>query len=202
MSDARTRTSPRPATSDTTTDELVGLFHSADAVESAISDLASAGWDRSELSLLAQKSALDPTPPIGRATAEQAADAPNTARAPVVSEPDIQQGRTLATSLAGVTAAFIAAGATVATGGTALAAVIGATAVGGGAAAAVEALGQWVGHSRAEFLEQQIKRGGILLWVMLRTPDQEARAREILTRRGAEVIPAHETELPQRPAAR
>lgn len=193
------RVSPRMADTHThalppaTTDEVVGLFRAADAVESAISDLASAGWDRSELSLLAQKSVIDSTPPIGGASTEQAADDPQTTRAPVVSEPDVQQGRTLATSLAGVTAAFIAAGATVLSGGTALVAVIGAAAAGGGAAAAVEALGQWVGHSRAEFLDQQIKHGGILLWVMLRRPEQEARAREILTRHGAEIIHAHQT---------
>lgn len=196
MSDAQTNARPAP-----TTDEVVGLFRSADAVESAISALVSAGWDRSELSLLAQKSAINSTPPIGGATAEQAADDPETTRAPVVSEPDIQQARTLATSLAGVTAAFLAAGATVLTGGATLVAVIGAAAAGGGAAVAVEALGQWVGHSRAEFLDQQIKRGGIMLWVMLRTPDQEARAREILTRHGAEIIHAHEAHGSAHPAA-
>jgi hypothetical protein len=201
MPDTRPRPSLRPTPPSATTDELVGLFHSADAVESAISDLASAGWDRSDLSLLAQKSVINPTPPIGGATTEQAADAPGIARAPVVSEPDIQQGRTLATSLAGVTAAFIAAGATVVTGGTALAALIGAAAAGGGAAAAVEALGQWVGRNRADFLEQQIQRGGILLWVLLRSPDQESRARAILTRHGADLIQAHAAERPQRPTA-
>jgi len=181
---------------------VVGLFRSPDSLEAAISALTSAGWDRSELSLLGQKSTFDPKPPIGGETAEQAADDPGTSRASVVSEPDIRQGRTLATSLAGVAAAFLAAGATVASGGTVLVAIIGAAAAGGGAAAAAEALGQWAGKSRADFLHEQIERGGIMLWVMLRSPDQEAKAREILMRHGAELIHAHDAELPTHSAPR
>ena len=173
---------------------MVGLFRSPDSLEAAISALTSAGWDRSELSLLGQKSTFDPKPLIGGETAEQAADDPGTSRASVVSEPDIRQGRTLATSLAGVAAAFLAAGATVASGGTVLVAIIGA--------AAAEALGQWAGQSRANFLHEQIERGGIMLWVMLRSPDQEAKAREILMRHGAELIHAHDAELPTHSAPR
>ncbi len=184
------------------TNEIVGLFRSSESLEAAISALTTAGWDSSELSLLGQQGFFDPKPPIGGETAEQAADDPRTSRAPVVSEPDVRQGRTLATSLAGVAAAFIAAGATVASGGTALVAIIGAAAAGGGAAAAVEALGQWAGKSRADFLHEQIKRGGILLWVMLRSPEQEAKAREVLVRHGAEIVHAHDAELPLHPAPR
>lgn len=184
------------------TDEVVGLFRSNSSLEAAISALTSAGWDHSELSLLAQKGAFDSQPPIGGETAEQAADDPNTTRASVVSEPDIRSGRTMATSLASVTAAFIAAGATAATGGTLLAAIIGTAAAGGGVAVAVNALGQWAGKSRADFLHEQIKRGGILLWVMLRSPDQEAKARDILKRHGAEIIHAHDADLPLHRAPR
>jgi len=173
-------------------DEVVGLFRSADSVESAVSDLISAGWDRAELSLLAQKGAFDHEPVTGDTA--RAGDDPTTERAPVVSGTDVRQGRTLATSMAGVIAAFVASGATIMTGGTALAAVIGAAAVGGGAAAAVNAIGQWAGQSRSDFLHEQIAHGGILLWVMLRRPDQEATARGILERRGAEIVHTHAAE--------
>lgn len=178
-------------------DEVVGLFRSADKLESAISALTSAGWDRSELSLLAQKSTFDAEP--AASNTERAADDPGTPRAAVVSGTDMRQGRTLATSLVGIIAAFAATGATIATGGTALAAVIGAAAAGGGAAAAVEAIGQWAGGSRSDFLHEQVERGGILLWVMLRHPDREAAAREILLRHGAEDVHVHKAEA--RPAA-
>ena len=175
-------------------DEVVGLFRSADALESAISALTSAGWDRAELSLLAQKGAFEHEPVT--ADTVRAGDDPSTERAPVVSGTDVRQGRTLATSMAGVIAAFVASGATIATGGTALAAVIGAAALGGGAAAAVSALGQWAGHSRSDFLHEQIAHGGILLWVTLRTPDQEAIAHDILVQHGAEIVHSHEAPRP------
>ena len=179
-------------------DEVVGLFRSANAVESAISELTSAGWDRSELSLLAQKSAFDSEPPTS--DTKCAADDPVAQRAPVVSGTDVRQGRTLATSLAGVIAAFAATGATILTGGTALAALIGAAAAGGGAAALVEGLGQWAGHNRDEFLHEQIGRGGILLWAMLRSPEQETTARDIMLRLGAEDVRTHKARQAE-PAA-
>lgn len=188
--------SPREdARTERAADEIVGLFRSADAVESAISALTGDGWDRSELSLLAQKSAFDADPPMG--DAERAADDPTTQRAPVVSGTDVRQGRTLATSLAGVIGAFLASGATILTGGTALAAIIGAAAAGGGAAAAVNAIGQWAGQSRDDFLHEQIKRGGILLFVMLRRPDQEPIARDILRRHGAKEVRVHHARQPE-----
>jgi hypothetical protein len=37
----------------------------------------------------------------------------------------------------------------------------------------------------AEPMEDQINRGGIVLWALLRSPDQETRARDILSRHGA-----------------
>jgi hypothetical protein len=167
--------------------EIVALFRSPEALEAAINDLSSAGWDRSEMSLLAQKSVLAPDPPQ-EGTMREAAAAPKEGKSAVVSDSDVRQGRTLATSLAGVIAAFAATGATILTGGTALAALVGAAVAGGGAAAAVNALGQWADKSRRDYLQEQIERGGIVLWLTLRDPEQEHLAHEILTRHGAEII--------------
>ena len=174
--------------------EIVGAFQSSEALERAISDLSSAGWDRSELSILAQKGLLAPDPP----TADQLRDAAlgdREARSAVVSEPDVRQGRTLATGMAGVIGAFLVSGATVLTGGTVLAAAIGAAAAGGGAAAAVNAIGQWMDKSRGEFLHEQVEQGGIMLWVVMRRPEQETLARDILGRNGAIWIEVVKTPL-------
>jgi hypothetical protein len=171
----------------THTNEIAALFHSSEALEAAINDLSSAGWDRSEMSLLAQKNVLAPEPPQ-EGTMQEAAAGPEEGKSAVVSDSDVRQGRTLATSLAGVIAAFAATGATILTGGTALAAIAGAAAAGGGAAAAVNAIGQWADKSRTQYLEDQVERGGIVLWLTLRNPEQEHLAHEILTRHGAEII--------------
>lgn len=167
--------------------EVVGLFHSSDKLESAISDLASAGWDRADLSLLGQKNLLVPDPPAER-DMHDAARHPAEGTSAVVSDTDVRQGRTLMSSLAGIVAAFATSGVVVATGGTALAALAGAAVAGGGAAAVANATGQWADKSRSAFMQEQLARGGIMLWVQIHSPEQENLAHEILARHGAEII--------------
>lgn len=176
--------------------EIVGAFPSAEALEAAISELASAGWDRSEMSLLGRDSVVAGET-LEVDVREKAAD-PRADHDAVISDPDIRQGRTLAAGMAGVVAAFVASGATVLTGGTALAAVVGAAVAGGGAAAVVEGIASVAGKGREDFLHDQLEQGGILLWAKLQAPEDEAKAREILARHGAtdvQVHPVATTEL-------
>jgi hypothetical protein len=175
------------AHSDHEVQEVVGLFHSPERLESAISDLASAGWDRADMSLLGQKNILIPDPPAER-DMHDAAAAPQEGTSAVVSDTDVRQGRILGSSLAGVMAAFAASGAVVLTGGTALVAIAGAAAAGGGAAALVNAIGQWADKSRSAFMQEQVSRGGIMLWLQIHSPEQEHLAHEILARHGAEIV--------------
>lgn len=189
--------------------EIVGLFHSSEALERAISELASAGWDRAEMSLLgapellaqadrAQANRAQVNRPSGQRQAETTgqrqvqAGAP---QSPVISKDDVRQMRTLTSGMAGVAAAFVAAGATVMSGGAALAAIVGAAAAGGGAAAAVEGLGHSADEKREQALRKQVEAGGILLWALLRDSQDEAKARDILQQAGA-------TEIHVQPAAK
>ena len=172
--------------------EAVGAFHSPEALDTAVSELGSAGWDKSEMSLLAQDSVLQPGIPAHGHDMRQAADEAELPRGAVVGDEDVRQGRTLATSMAAVIAAFAASGATILTGGGALAAAIGAAAAGGGAAAAVNAIGRWISGSRSEVLRDQVDQGGILLWVTVRDAEQERLAIEILRRCGATDVHVHE----------
>lgn len=175
--------------------EAVGAFRTPEALETAVTELASAGWDKSEMSLLAQEGMLQPGLPAHGHDMHRAADEPELPRSPVVEEADIRQGRTLATSMAAVIAAFAASGATILTGGGALAAAIGAAAAGGGAAAAVNTIGRWVSGSRSDFLREQVDQGGILLWVTVHGPEQERSAAEILRRCGATDVHVHEVPV-------
>lgn len=182
-----------PNSTQETPTEVVGLFRSPESLEAAISALSTAGWDRAEMSIVAQKHLLEPEEPMHE-DADTAADDPRVDRGAVMSDTDVRQGRNLATALGGVVAAFAASGAVIMSGGTALAALVGAAAAGGGAAAAVNALGQWAGEHRAAHLEDQIRHGGILLWVMLRDAGREQLARDILTRHGAVSVHTHREE--------
>jgi len=179
---------PAPADGSPEFRELVGTFHTPDQLEAAIDELSRSGWDRADLSLLAADGVLSPHLPSTSEAPAQAADDDGTEKASIVKDDDVQQGRTLAVSLAGVIAAFAATGAVIVTGGGVLAAIVGAAAAGGSAAGAMEALGRWVGRNRETFLQEQIDRGGILLWVTLHKPEEEAQASAILRKNGATYV--------------
>jgi hypothetical protein len=172
--------------------EIVGVFHSIEGVESAIAELATEGFDRADMSILGEEHLLSGNASTAVRDTQRLADDPTAPRQPIISDSDIRQGRTLATSLAGVVAAFVATGATILTGGGVAAAVIGAAAAGGGASAVVNAVGRLAGNKHQEFFEDQIRHGGILLWVALREPDDEGMARLILERHGATDVHVHE----------
>lgn len=169
--------------------EIVGTLPSAEALENAVSEITSAGWDRSELSILAQHSLIGDEPLAGDTRA--LADDPQADQQAMVSDVDVRQGRTLAAGTAGVVAAFVASGATILTGGTALAAIVGAAVAGGGAAAVVEGAASLAGQKRDDFLREQAEHGGILLWVKLNDPEEASEARVILERHGATNIHVH-----------
>lgn len=171
------------------TQEIVGTLPSPEALENAVSELTSAGWDRSELSILAQHSLIGGE--TVEADARRLADDPQVDHQAVVSDVDMRQGRTLATGMAGVVSAFVASGATILTGGTALAAIVGAAVAGGGAAALVEGAASLAGRKRDDFLNEQLQQGGILLWARLQDPAGADRARAILARHGATDIHVH-----------
>jgi len=173
--------------------EIVGTFQSPEALEDAIGALASAGWDRAEMSLLGPQHLLAPEKEYVPDTSA-VADDPDAPRTAVVGKDDVRQSRALWAGMAGTVGAFVAAGATILTGGTVLAAIIGAAALGGGAAAAVEAFGNKADDGREMFQDKQIDHGGIVLWVMLDGPHQETEARAIMERFGATDIHVHEIE--------
>lgn len=175
--------------------EAVGTFRSEEALEAAVSELTSSGWDRARLSIVAAQSVLAPHLPPSEKSAEAAADDPSVERAAVVTDTDMRQGRTVVSSMAGVIAAFGAAGAVVVTGGGALAAVVGAAAVGGGVTAAAHAAGRWLNDRREQFLDEQVERGGILLWVDLRHSGEDRKATDILRQHGAEDVHVHQIDV-------
>ena len=168
--------------------ELVGLFHSPDDLEQAISTLTSSGWNHAELSILAQHRLLLPEH-VSKDSAALADD-PGVERRGPVSDTDVRQGRTLLAGSFGVAAAFLASGATILTGGGTLAAIVGA-AVAGGGGVLVEAVGQRARSEREHFLHEQMEQGGILLWAKIESRAEEERARDIFARCGATDIHVH-----------
>jgi hypothetical protein len=172
--------------------EAVAAFADAQAMQAALSDLQSHGFDRADISFIARDSYLKGHLAQDYGDMHQAEDDPNAARAAPVEEDDVRQRRTLEISTGATVAAFAAVGLTVATGGaTALAAGIGAAAAGGvGGLGAL--LGKLYGKGQQQFMEEQIERGGVLLWVRLRDTEAEQRALDILRRHSAHDVHVHD----------
>jgi len=160
--------------------EIVAIFHSPEQLDAAVSDLCSSGWDRAELSLLGKQNELVPN--TGAEDIAHNSIAPHSS---VVSDSDERQDGVLGGGLGGVAAAFLASGAIIASGGSAVVALIGAAAAGGGGAVAGNFIGHMLTKQMVEPVAEQLNRGGIVLWALLRSPEQEPRARDILSRHGA-----------------
>ena len=152
--------------------ELQAIFDDQARFDEAVDQLKIHGFDRAELSI------PDATPHAAGATPEGGARNPDT---PV----DRQQIRTLAGSTAGITAAMIGAGVTIATGGAAALAAgvaIAAGAVAGGATHAATAVGTDVEHTTRD---ADASRASLVLSVTVRDAGQERLASETLRKAGA-----------------
>ena len=79
----------------------------------------------------------------------------------------------------------------VASGGTVLSAIIAATAAGTGGATLGAILAKFLAKHHADYIQKQIDRGGLLLWVHIRSPDIAKKAEDILKRNTAHNVHIH-----------
>jgi hypothetical protein len=171
--------------------EAVGVFSRPGDLQGAIDELLSSGFHRAELSLLAGEHAVEQK--LGHCYDKVAtlADDPRAPRAAYVSTEAI--GGAEGAVLGGLmyVGATAAAGAVVLSGGT-LAAAIAAGALASGAGGLIGSiLAKWIGEYHAQYLQEQIDRGGLLLWVRTCNPVKENRAVEILKKHSAHDVHLH-----------
>jgi hypothetical protein len=171
--------------------EAVGVFHDRDAFLDAVDDLLSAGFDRAELSLLAGEKAVEDK--LGHAydKVQELEDDAAVPRVAFVGDHSLAEGRTGIIGGLAYVGAVAAAGAVVASGGALAATVIAAVLAGGGGGVLGALAARWLGRDRAQALQRQLDKGGLLLWVRARDEAHEQRAVEILTRSGAEDVHVH-----------
>jgi hypothetical protein len=175
--------------------EVVGIFHRTEDLELAIDDLLSSGFDRAELSLLAAEHVVEER--LGHKYRKVSLLADN----PVIPRVAFVSTEALGWAEGGLIAGLLYVGATVAAGavvvsGGAVAAAIAAAAVTGGAGALVgSALARWVDRRHAHYLEEQLARGGLLLWVRAWTSEDEETAAGVLRKHFADHVHVHGTTL-------
>ena len=172
--------------------EVVAVFDSREALENAIEDLQSNGFDRTQLSLLARRDAVEEQLRQPLTDVREVADDPATPRSEPLERPDVGNVMGVAVGTPAAFAALATAGVIALAGGPLAGIAIGALAAGGGVGALGGLLAKSFNDQVVADFEQQIERGGILLWVSLRSPEQEAEARRILARHVKGEVRVHE----------
>lgn len=180
--------------------EAVGVFHDRDSFQNAVDDLMSAGFDRSELSLLAGERAIEEKLGHAYSRVQELEDDPTVPRGAYVENPSLAEGKTGVIGGLAYIGAMVGAGATVASGGTLAAAVAAAAIAGGGGGLVGGWLARFLGRDHAKALQDQLDRGGLLLWVHAGDQAHERRAIDILTKNGAEDVHVHELPGSRNPA--
>lgn len=180
-----------PTPSHETQSEAVAVFDDAGTLEQTVDELLRSGFDRSEISLLASEQAVEAK--LGHAYEKVAAleDDPSVPRAAYVSTEAIGDAEGGLVGGLAYVGALAAVGAIVASGGTLAAAIGGAAAAGGAGGVLGSVLAKLVGDQHANALQEQLRHGGLLLWVRTRDEDHEGRAIEILGRHSGHDIHIH-----------
>jgi outer membrane lipoprotein SlyB len=187
MSDTQSKVGPTA-----TIREAVGVFHEPDALQEAIDELLSSGFDRAELSLLAGEHAVEEK--LGhryRKVAELEDDprVPRTAYVSLESTGDAEGGLIGGLMYIG---AVVAGSAAVASGGTLAGAFLAAAMAGGAGGLFGSALAKLIDYHHADYLQGQLDKGGLVLWVHVRDPEHEQRAKRILERHSGEDVHVHD----------
>jgi hypothetical protein len=177
----------------TTVREAVAVFDEVSELDAAVEDLLAAGFKKSDISLLASEDAVSKKLGHRYERVEEMEDEPDAPRIAYRTRASIGESDDVIIGTLTYLPAVAAAGTVVASEGVVAAAVTG-TAIAGALIGSV--LTRWLDKHHATRLQEQLERGGLLLWV--RTPDSQTqrRAVDILTRHSAHDVHIH--QLPVR----
>ncbi len=178
-----------------TVHEAVGIFNDADSLQAAIDDLQIHGFMRQEISILADDKAVKEK--LGRiySRVEDAEDDAVAPRKIFVANETLGDAQGAAIGFPLYVAAMTATGIVVASGGTILSAVAAATAAGAAGAAIGGVFASLIAKRHADSIQTQIDKGGLLLWVHLRSPNLRKKAMNILYRHAAHDVHVYEIPL-------
>ena len=177
--------------SEYTVREVVAVFHNAADLEAAIDTLASAGFARQNINVMASHDTI--VEKLGHHF-EQVKTIEDDARVPsayLMRKEDVATAEGAAIGLPlyiGGTAGAIAVAAT----GGALALAVAAAAAGGLAGAGIGAIfAMAIGEHHAKTIQSHLEAGGILAWVRIDNDEEERKATQLLSEAGGADIHTH-----------
>jgi hypothetical protein len=179
--------------------EVTGVFHSQKALIAAAEDLLVAGFDRADIDVSASLDELQRRLNYQSIPPADLADIPTAARQPFVDEDDVLTTEAVVGGIAGCIGAIVVAYFLVVRGIGPLSVGIFSVLTGFVVGAAMFWARRRLRRERALGLEKLSEAHGLLIWVRVRTAEQEAEAQEILMRHGGEAVHVHEIDLTKRP---
>jgi len=171
--------------------EAVGIFEDHKAFEKAIEDLLSAGFDRADISLLASQSAVEDKLGHRYERTADVAEKEGVPRISLIPKSDVGNAQGLLIGGLIYVGALAVAGPIIVAGGSIAAAIAAGLAAGGAGGVVGGFLGKLVGDQHSKLIEEQLTRGGLVVWVRLRDAAHETRALDILRNHGAVEVDAH-----------
>jgi len=186
--------------SEATVREAVGVFLDQALLQSAVDELLIAGFDRSSLSLLAGARTVEEKLGHEYKKIADLEDDLSTPRTAFVGRDSRTEGKGIVIGGLAYVGAIGTVGAIVASGGTIGLAILGAAAAGGVGGLVGAALARVMDQQHARHLQEQLDRGGLLLWVATHGTEQEDKARDILRRCGGTDVHVHDLPAPEEPA--
>ena len=171
--------------------EAVGVFDTKEALQAAFYDLRMVGFSRADISVLADEKTVSEKLGKSYLRAADLEDDPKAPRAAFVSE------EALGELEGAISGGFVFLGSFIAmfallTPASTVAASIAAIAIGGSPGAVIGALlARRVGQQHKDYYADQIKRGGLLLWVRVKDKEKEDLAVKILNGHSGRDVHVH-----------
>ncbi len=173
--------------------EAVAVLEDVGELETVVEELRAAGFAEDEISLLAAHETVERKLGHVYRRVEELEDDSAAPRTAFVSLKELGEREDRVASVLTILPTLIAAGTVVAS-AEVVAVVVGATIAG---ATLGTALSHFMSKRHAEWLQEQLNRGGLLLWVRTPTPERERQAIEILTHHAVHDVHVHEIPAPR-----
>lgn len=172
--------------------EAVGVLHDEPSLRDAVDELLISGFDRADISVVAGRRSVESKFGVMYDDVTHLEDEPEAPRAVYVGCDSRTEAKVAVVGGLAYLGAIGAIGWVVASGGTLAATVAGAVIVGGFGGLVGGLVSNILDQHHAAYVDQQLARGGLLLWISTADRDCEARACQILKRHAARDVHVHD----------
>ncbi|MGB8365072.1 MAG: hypothetical protein ACLQUZ_10080 [Rhizomicrobium sp.] len=186
--------SPLPSRGTSSVTEVVGVFHDPASLEAAVDELEVSGFNRAAISVLATEEKAKEKIDRFYRTLKDVEDSGDVARGAFVSRHSRAEGQAVAVGAPLFIGGFAGALAVAASGGALALAIAAAIVFGAGGAGLGALLATAIADDHAARIRDQLRMGGLILWVSTPTEEAQKRAVAVLSKTGASDVHVHEYE--------